>query len=551
MKPGKIFFIVILVIGLICSSLVSAEEFISLKDSQTGKDLYLNGEKIRLPKKAEEKSEEFRGVWISTVYNLDFPSAQGLDEKSFKKEYRQLLNNLEDLNINSVIFQVRPSGDAFYKSEINPWSKYLTGTQGKNPGWDPLPWLIEETHNRGMEFQAWLNPYRVSSSYSSETKAKELNKLSRDNWARNNPEDVFFYEGRLYLNPASKNVQEHIVETVMELVYKYDIDGIHLDDYFYPAKDKLESFYGPEEKKEFQASALDISKIGDWRRENVNKLVRDIGHALKLYNSNHNTSIEFGISPFGIWRHKDIDKTGSNTPVGSLASYDRQFVDSKKWVEEAWIDYIAPQIYWSFDTKAAPYGELVDWWADTVKGTGVRLYIGHANYKAADPKASGGWKNPREISNQMKFNGLYDQVQGSIFFRYKNLLENPNSQQNNKFLKILKSEHYASKAKLPYSEANQNRPREIKGPYNVKNYRKFNSRELVWMDLEDNPADHYLIYRESLEGNKITERKLIKKLERRGRNYFSQTINEEAGHNYRYGLVAVSKDGRKSEITYR
>ncbi|WP_353093503.1 family 10 glycosylhydrolase [Tissierella praeacuta] len=421
-----------------------------LKKFNSNETILLNNKPIQIPVYVKEQEEQLRGVWVSTVFNLDFPAKKASTELEYKNEYIKLLNNLEALNMNAVIFQVRPKLDAFYKSNINPWSEYLTGKQGLNSTWDPLEWMIEETHKRGMEFHAWFNPYRVT------TGTEKLSDLAPNNWARQNPQYVFSFNGKLQLNPGEPEVIKYINDSVMEVVENYDIDAVHFDDYFYPFKNG-NNWYAKEEENSFNKYGSGFKNRDEWRRNNVDKLIETIHTSIASYNTQNEKSVQFGISPFGIWGHKEfhpegsIEGTGSQTPKTSRASYDDQFADTRKWVKNNWIDYIAPQIYWSFDEKAAPYGELVNWWADVVQGTNVNLYIGHANYRKADINNKNvSWKNPEEISNQLKFNSLYDEVKGSIFFRYKSLLENEkNPLANNQFIKILKEQHFSKKALLP------------------------------------------------------------------------------------------------------
>lgn len=438
-----------------------------IKKYTTDENILLGKNPIQIPKYSQEQEEEFRGVWVSTVFNLDFPSKKGLSEEEYKEEYLELLDNVEALNMNSVIFQVRPKLDAFYKSEINPWSVNLTGEEGLDPKWDPLEWMIQETHNRGLEFQAWFNPYRVTTNKDEEkTKEEKLLELSAKNWARQNPDMVLEIDGRLYLNPGEPRVINHVNKSILEVVENYDVDGIHLDDYFYPNRkiEEKDLAYTEEEKITFTKYGKKFDNISDWRRSNTDKLVKKLSNSIRLYNLKNEKQVQFGISPFGIWGHKahhpmgSEEGVGSETPITSQGSYDNQFADTRKWVKNNWIDYIAPQIYWTFDQEAAPYGELVNWWADVVRDTDVNLYIGHASYKKWDPNNKElAWDNPREISNQLKFNSLYEEVKGSIFFRYKSLLKDEGiNLVNNEFLDILVNEHYIKPAKLPSKNSDKN-----------------------------------------------------------------------------------------------
>lgn len=205
----------------------------------TNNPILLHGSQVYIPKDPIHEKRQFRSAWVSTISNLDFPSKKGLNEKEFKAEYIKLLDNFQSLNLNAVTFQVRPKADAFYKSKINPWSEYLTGVQGKDPLWDPLKWMIEETHKRNMEFHAWFNPYRVTVGYEPNKTTKQLlSTLATNNWARKNPQYVLKFDGKLFLNPGEPQVRNYIKDSLMEVVQNYDIDGIHFDDYFYPYKVK-------------------------------------------------------------------------------------------------------------------------------------------------------------------------------------------------------------------------------------------------------------------------------------------------------------------------
>ncbi len=441
------------VVSLMASSTIVGAQPVNNKINSA---LMLEAEYVDFDAPEAKIEEELRATWISTVYNLDFPSKKGMTQEAFKKEYMEVLNNVKKLKLNTIIFQVRPKGDTFYPSELNPWSEFLTGVEGKSPNWDPLEWMVEEAHKKGIKFEAWFNPYRVTTASNKNTsKMEDIAKLSDLNFAKKNPDMVFKYDGKLYLNPAEDKVINHITATIMEVVKKYDIDGVHLDDYFYPSKrTNIEEFYATEESNSFKNNNRGFTKVSDWRRENVNILVSRINQNIKDYNQANGDKVVFGISPFGIWGHEvnhpkgSIEGTGSKTPAGSMESYNYQFADTRKWVKENMIDYIAPQIYWTFDEKAAPYGELVKWWSDTVTGTKVDLYIGHANYKQAEAKVSEKWSNEREISNQMKYNKSLGNVKGSIFFRYKSLIKG-NNPVNDKFLDILSNEHYNKMAKTP------------------------------------------------------------------------------------------------------
>lgn len=353
-----------------------------------------------------EKSE-LRGVWISTVYNLDWPS-QASYGKSVQQmeEFRELLDELQELGMNAVFVQVRPAADALYPSQLVPWSKYLTGTQGLAPDYDPLSFMIEETHKRNMEFHAWFNPFRAAVDTNTE-------QLASSHIVKQQPDWIVNAGGKLYINPGIPQARRHIIDAIMEVVNHYNIDGVHLDDYFYPsntefADDQTFLTYNPDQ----------IASKADWRRSNINAFVRDLGQAI----DSAKPQVRFGISPFGVWRNQSTDKTGSDTKA-SLTAYDSMYADVRTWIKEGWIDYINPQLYWSLSFPAARYDKLVDWWVQEVKGTGVDLYIGHSPYKLGTKEA--GWQSAQEIINQLEYNKRYSEIKGDIFFSAKDLRRNP------------------------------------------------------------------------------------------------------------------------------
>ncbi len=334
-------------------------------------------------------NRDMRAVWISTVYSADYPSTIN-NEDAQKNEFIQKLEQAQALGLNTVVVQVRPKGDAFYESEWNPWSAVLTGVQGMDPGYDPMAFMIQETHKRGMEFHAWMNPYRITTS------GTDLAALSADNMARQHPDWILSYGGAMYYNPAKEEVQDYICDTVEEIVKNYDVDAIHFDDYFYPSNYPLPEGEGRD------------GAVAEERREHVNDLIRSVYRTIKKADP----SVEFGISPMGIWKNSTSDPDGSATR--GTEGYYSVFGDAKTWVEKGWVDYIVPQIYWEQGNAYADYETLVKWWSDVVKGTGVKLYIGHGIYK--DLVAA-------EIAEQMEVNENYN-VSGSFFFSLRDLLSN-------------------------------------------------------------------------------------------------------------------------------
>ncbi|WP_254659925.1 family 10 glycosylhydrolase [Paenibacillus sp. KS1] len=356
-------------------------------------------------------SESMRGTWISTVYNIDWPQdpkKSGFNAERQKQQYTSMLDKLQKAGINAVFVQVRPTSDAFYPSKLLPWSEWLTGTQGKDPGYDPLKFMVEETHKRGMQFHAWFNPYRVSVQ-------GDVSKLVNGHPAKEHPDWVVKHLNKLIYNPGVPEARQFVLDSIMEVVNNYDIDGVHLDDYFYPYGEDKESF---KDNDTYERYNKVFNNKGDWRRNNVNEFVESLYKQIKSTKPN----VQFGISPFGVWRNSSADPTGSTTKAG-LSSYDNLYADTRTWIKNHWIDYIAPQVYWHIGHKAASYDTLVNWWVKETAGTGVELFIGHAAYKLADANETD-WNSADVLIKQLEFNSRIDAVAGSIFFSAADLVRN-------------------------------------------------------------------------------------------------------------------------------
>lgn len=360
-----------------------------------------------------ELKTDLRGLWVATVVNIDYPSKPETDPEILKAEAIEILDYAQATGLNAVFFQVRPTADAFYKSNIFPWSKYLTGAQGKAPeqGFDPLEFWTDEAHKRGIELHAWVNPYRITKKTYSE-KSHDFSSLDPSNPARRNPEWVVKHsDGNLYFDPGIPEVRKLIIDSVLEIIENYPVDGIHFDDYFYPGRTFNDA-------KTYEKYGKGRKSLEDWRRENVDTLIGDLSKAIKDA-SGH---VRFGISPFGIWANVGTNPLGSDTR--GLQSYYDHYADSRKWVKEGMIDYIAPQLYWNIGYAVADYGKLLAWWRDTVRETGVDLYIGQAAYRAVNTDPSSPWYGAAEIQRQLELNEEAPEVKGSIFFSYKPLAGN-------------------------------------------------------------------------------------------------------------------------------
>lgn len=372
-----------------------------------------SGARVMVPDVYRPKAREMRGVWMATVENIDFPAHT--DAASFRRDYLMAVENLRKANFNTVIFQVRSMNDAFYPSKLNPWSRWLSGTEGRGLGaFDPLDFMVKEAHRRGLEFHAWLNPYRVVTS-TKLRKAAYLNTLDRKNFARLNPHCVLEVRRpdgtwSLLLNPGDPRVIRHILATVREIVETYPVDAIHFDDYFY-----LYGGMGDSDHSTFRQYNPRGLALEDWRRANVDAVVRGVKDELTGYNRRSGRKVVFGISPFGIWANRKDMAGGSLT--GGLQSFFVQHADTRGWVKKGWIDYIAPQLYWPFSQDIAAYAALADWWADVVKGTNVNLYIGHAAYRLGSGRS---WPAD-ELADQLRYNNKRPEIDGSIFFSYRNV----------------------------------------------------------------------------------------------------------------------------------
>ena len=370
---------------------------------------------------------EFRGVWVATVGNIDWPSDKNLSTGEQKKEIINLLNLFKRLNFNAIIFQIRPAADAFYNSKYEPWSFYLNGENNKAPFpyYDPLAFIIEETHKRGMEFHAWLNPYRAVVNYQEYRSNPFPLTYEKSDWFIN-------YGKNKYFDPGLPEVRAYTNKIVTDIVQNYNIDAIHFDDYFYPYKIGNQEF---DDKRSFKAFGGEFypDQQDNWRRQNVNRIIQELQHTIKTLKP----WVQFGISPFGVWRNESDDSRGSATKAGQT-NYDDLYADIVLWMSKGWIDYILPQAYWHIGHDKADYKEVVGWWAKNSFGT--NLYIGHGLYRLGDLNEDKAWnlKNPTQIERQLEVNTHLSQIQGSVFFSAKSFIKNPlqiNDLLQNKYFK--------------------------------------------------------------------------------------------------------------------
>lgn len=423
---------------------------------------------------------EMRGVWIATVLNLDWPSSRHLSPEKQKKELSNMLDFQQKNGMNAVFFQVRPATDAFYESRFEPWSYWLTGEQGKapEPFYDPLKFAVQECHQRNMELHAWFNPFRVVSDTS------QLGKLDSTHIALTKPEWTLTYGKGVYLDPGIPEVRKYIVKIIRDVVTRYDIDGVHFDDYFYPYK-----IWGVEfpDTLSFERYSGDFlpEDIDDWRRNNVDLIIKDLNESIKEIKP----YVKFGIAPFGVWRNKRDDPLGSETR-GGAPCYDALYADVRKWLEKGWIDYVAPQLYWEIGHKAADFEILIDWWSKN--SFGKHLYIGHGAYKIDPNSKVKAWQKPDQMPMQIAKTRQYNNVHGSIFFRAKTFNTNPNGI-NEKF----RNEIYSKPALVPTMDWIDNQPPRTPGKIKAK---KQDEGSLLQWDADPTRAEmdktaYYVIYR--------------------------------------------------------
>lgn len=375
-------------------------------------------------------AREFRGVWIATVHNMDWPSSRSLTTAQAQQELIRILDAAHDLGLNAVIFQVRPAGDALYDSPIEPWSDYLTGEQGRAPVpyWDPLQFAIEEAHARGLELHAWFNPFRAGFV------AKRAPPAS-SHVIRRRPDLVRRYGTHYWMDPSEPDARQQALDVISDVVRRYDIDAVHLDDYFYPylerdSRRRLIQF--PDNATWERYGARTGMSRADWRRSNIDAFVE------QLYTTVHDIKphVRVGISPFGIWR------PGHPESVRGLDSYTELFADSRKWLANGWADYYAPQLYWKTYAPQQDYGTLLQWWSDQNRH-GRHIWAG--NIPNSITGSSRGWR-ATEILEQIRLTREQPGASGNIHFSASSLLRNPDGLGD-----AFRSSVYAEPALVPAS----------------------------------------------------------------------------------------------------
>jgi len=411
-------------------------------------------------------SREFRGAWVASVWNSNWPSKAGLSVAQQKAELSEIISKLQALNFNALIFQVRPEGDALYESKLEPWSGWITGTQGQapEPFYDPLAFAIAECHKRNIELHAWFNPYRASTSTNPA-------KTVRPHIAATNPESVYLWKTQRWMDPGLKIVQDRAYNVILDVVKRYDVDGIHLDDYFYPYPIEGQPFPDDKTYAVYKAAGGTLN-LGDWRRDNVNRMVQRLWQGIKLTKPD----VKFGISPFGIYR------PGQPTGITGLDAYNVLYADSKKWLAEGWIDYIAPQLYWRTDQPQQSYSALLQWWTQ-VNTKQRHVYAGN-NLTEPSNKS----RESDEIEKQVKFSRSQAGrlSLGNIFFNVGVLTENSQGIAD-KFQNLL----YNKPALVPTLSWQDTTP--PPPPIQLQ----VNNRKLSWQPGDNQPVRSWTLYRQT------------------------------------------------------
>lgn len=384
---------------------------------------------------SQQPMREFRAAWVATVANIDWPSAPGLSVDQQKQEMIALLNRAAALHLNAIIFQVRPAADALYNSPFEPWSSFLSGTMGEPPlpYYDPLEFTIKEAHNRGLELHAWFNPYRAGHP-------TNKSPYSPDHISRTNPEFVHQYGDHLWLDPGVPEAKQHTIDVIMDVVERYDIDGVHFDDYFYPYPSYANDADFPDSLAWQRANELgNTLSRGDWRRENVNSLMRELSKQIKEIKPH----VKFGISPFGVWR------PGYPAHTTGFDAYNELYADAKLWVNKGWIDYFTPQIYYQMNQVSQPFPIMLNWWNEQNLH---QRHIWPGLYTSRLWTADRLWST-EEIKGQIYTARAFPGVTGATHFSMKTFMGNDKN-----INRILTAGAYANPALIPASPWMNNKP---------------------------------------------------------------------------------------------
>ncbi|WP_234736370.1 glycoside hydrolase family 10 protein [Tellurirhabdus bombi] len=473
---------------------------------------------------------EFRAVWIATVGNMDWPSKGGLLAEEQQAEFINILDQHQRAGINAVVVQVRAAADAFYAKSFEPWSYWLTGKQGQppEPFYDPLEFMIQETHSRGMEFHAWFNLDRATFSKKSVVAPDHIS-LRRPDW-------MLPYGERKLFNLGLPDVRTYVASVVTNIVRNYDVDGIHFDDYFYPYAVPGQVFKDDSTYRAFYNG----QSRDDWRRTNVDKLIKQLHDSIQVAKP----YVKFGISPFGVWKNHSQDPEGSPT-YGGMTAYYNLYADVRKWVKEGWIDYVAPQVYFSAGFDKVPYRALVEWW--TRNSFNRHLYIGHGVYRFGNVRDKDkNWMNPKELPNQVRYNRQFSGVHGSIYFSSTSLTRNLGNFRDSLLTDL--NRYPALVPPMPWKDAEPPYP-----PRQAKAVPTPIGMELTWQQPEDaadgDKVRYYVVYRFNEEEKVRTEdpRHILSIcVGEKTTHYLDRTA--KPGERYVYVLTAVDRLHNESAL---
>jgi len=423
---------------------------------------------------------ELRAAWVAHVFNLDWPSNRTRTPEQQRQEFRTLLDGHRQNGINAVVVQIRASADALYPSTLEPWSEWLTGTQGRapNPPYDPLAFMVRETHRRQMEFHAWLNPYRALTNANTSSVAPTHVTVQHPEW-------VVSYGPLRILDPGLPAVRQYLVRVVLDVVRRYDVDAIHFDDYFYPAPQAGLTF---NDDASFAQDPRGFTTKAAWRRDNVDLFVKMVSDSIRAVNPR----VKFGISPPGVWRN---GTSVGGTATTAFQSYSDIFADSRKWLRRGWVDYLAPQVYFAIGQTAANYALIVPWWSQQVNPDTVRhVYIGQGAYRVSATATELGFRSPSQLPNQIRLLRQQPNVQGSMYYKTKELLANPLG-----FVDSLRQDFYRHPALVPTMPWKDNVPPTAPVQASLWNNPSSGFIELNWQPgppaADGEQARQYVVYR--------------------------------------------------------
>lgn len=510
--------------------------------TQTGTDIpitYLGtDEEVTIPSFYHNKGSEFRGVWITPFIGDCAPYKTKIQ---FQTEMNSVLDTMQYYNLNVMVYHVRVMNDALYNTQMSPRSKYYPG----DPSWDALEWLIEECHNRGIEFHAWINPYRVANN----AKTVDISSLVK-NFPNINPasdaSNLLIGDSTVILNPAKAAVKTFLVNCCMEIVRNYDVDAIHFDDYFYT------SGIDGQDNNDYLSSMTTLS-LADWRRSNIDEFIERLSIQLRSYNKINNKCVQFGISPTGVYKDGDgkvtYNEKGDAISSGSLTRQGGHyggslFCDTLKWINEEWIDYILPQCYHSFETTQTSFHGVVSWWNKVVENKKVNLYIGIGFYMTGS-----NWKNSEEFYHQMLYMSNQKNVKGLCIFSFKHLKEAYNNETSLKAKQLEPVMKYCIKNNsllpvIPYYESEV-----LSKVENLNIYKVENGYQLNFNSLDN--AKFYAVYRTAKKFLTYSDSELIKIINNNSNDGIISYVDEVEENNYIYGIKAISKNntmGETSEI---